>query len=82
MRLCGPCLDSVFATHGPLWEKADVETEPQHLSVCSACCQEITDEEPHALFCTVYRRGQDREDWFGLYHAQCAFGLVDALHLE
>lgn len=82
MRLCGPCLDSVFATYGGNWTQADAEDEISDTAMCAACEKAVTETEPHALFCTVYRPGQEREDWFGLYCQGCAMGLVDALKLE
>jgi len=82
MRLCGECLDSVFATYGSHWAKADAEADVSDETVCSSCEETLDSQEPHALFCTVYRRGQEREDWFGIYCRGCASGLVEALKLE
>jgi hypothetical protein len=82
MRVCEPCLDSILTTYGSNWTQADTEADVNDNTVCSSCEKEIEVEEPHALFATVYRRGQEREDWFGLYCRECALGLVDALKLE
>jgi len=82
MRLCGPCLDSVFETYGGNWQKADLEAELSESSLCAACETLIAEEEPHALFATLYRRGSEREDWYALYCLRCALGLVDAFKLE
>lgn len=83
MRVCAPCLDSVFATYGGHWTKADVESDEAYDPVCGTCEEtpESKGELPHAFFATTYRRGREREDWFGSYCRDCAMGLADQLGL-
>lgn len=82
LRVCASCLDSIFATYGGHWTKADIESDEAYDPVCGTCEASLeTVAEPHAFFLTVYRRGQEREDWFGQYCPGCAMGLADNLAL-
>jgi hypothetical protein len=82
MRLCNACLDSVFATYGGNWARADVEDDVADPSVCASCEKTVENQAPHAFFLTAYVRGQERQDWFGVYCRGCADALVAALSLE
>jgi hypothetical protein len=82
LRLCDPCLDSLFATLGTQWIRATGDDDGNFLPLCGTCSQSLESlDDPHAFFLTVYRRGQEREDWFGAYCAGCAAGLIDTLKL-
>jgi hypothetical protein len=83
MRVCSSCLDSIFATYGGHWTKADVDSDEDYDPVCGTCEKDPTETEgeAHAFFGTTYRRGQERQDWFGSYCRECASGLATALEL-
>lgn len=83
MRVCGPCLDNVFNTLGSRWIVASIDSEDPGPTVCGACASSFEeDQEPHAFFATCFRRGQERQDWFGIYCRECANQLVEVLGLE
>ena len=82
LRVCDPCLDNLFATLGSKWTRAEVDSEDAPSAVCGSCGkQDESLGERHAFFLTVYRRGEEREDWFGQYCAGCASDVVDTLSL-
>lgn len=83
LRVCPTCLDDLFATHGQRWVKIDLDDGDDFEAVCGTCGADLDGvADPHAFFLTVYRRGQEREDWFGQYCPECASGMVDMLKLE
>lgn len=83
MRVCSPCLDNVFTTLGTSWIRASTESEDPGPTVCGSCgIEQVEGEEWHAFFATCFRRGQEREDWFGIYCRECADQLVSVLGLE
>lgn len=83
MRVCGPCLDNLFSTLGSSWILASTESEDPGPSVCNSCqLPQRTGGEYHAFFLTCFRHGQEREDWFGAYCADCADDLAETLSLE
>jgi len=83
LRVCDPCLDHIFETFGSTWVRITLDSEDEPSPLCVSCSTSLDElDEPHAFFATVYRRGQEREDWFGQLCPGCASGLVDELHLS
>jgi len=83
LRVCDPCLDDVFATYGSQWVRVALDSDDEPSALCGSCSEPLESvREPHAFFATVYRRGQEREDWFSQLCPECASGLVDKWHLE
>jgi hypothetical protein len=68
-RLCPSCLQKLDGWTQERMVLAEVD-EPQTL--CVVCQGEDPDG---AVFMTVYRHGQEREDWYGRLHmSQCMSG--------
>lgn len=82
MRVCNPCLDHLFTQEGKYWIKADIEDDTDPVPLCGSCRGELGSlVEPYAFFITVYRRGQEREDWFSTYCEGCALNMIDSWSL-
>lgn len=83
MRVCGPCIEATFATLGDAWIRVDVSDEGELALVCAACSSKHDDPSFFdSFFCTVYKKGEEREDWFAYYCPTCAKGLIDTLDLK
>lgn len=83
LRVCPTCLDELFAVDGVRWVQVSMDDGDEFEPVCAACGTDLDGvADPHAFFLTVYRRGQEREDWYGQYCPKCASDLVDKLQLE
>jgi len=82
LRVCDPCLDHVFETFGSSWVRVALDEFDEPSALCGSCSEPLSESvEPHAFFATVYRRGQEREDWFSHLCPGCAAGLVDQFSL-
>jgi hypothetical protein len=83
LRLCPGCFDTIKGNCEARLQEVQYETAPQAESslVCAACQQQATNHEV-AIFVTLYERGHERRDFFGIAHEKCrsdaamAFGLV------
>jgi hypothetical protein len=82
LRVCDPCLDSIFETYGSSWVRVSLDSDDIPTALCGSCSEPLDGvEERHALFATVYRRGQEREDWFSEVCPGCASQLVERFSL-
>lgn len=82
MRVCGPCLDGLMETLGLNWINVSGEPEGELPSVCAACGQgSFDDGRLNSFFATVYRKGQEKEDFYALYCPNCSSDLIQTLEL-
>lgn len=82
LRVCPNDLDELLSAHQREWLCLSDDDSIDLGPVCGACGQrfeEASDLQP--LFITVYRRGQDREDYFARYCETCAADLANVLGL-
>ncbi len=69
LRLCPACrqdLDELLAT-GTILIGGDQDADAEEPKACLSCARE-TEGHTAALFCTTYRAGEDRRDYFGVLH--------------
>lgn len=78
LRVCAKCLDQVMDDHKAEWSPVDSDGAPLDSSVCATCDSEAASgDRLNPLFVTVYRKGEERLDYFGSYCGDCATQLAD-----
>lgn len=83
MRLCSEHLDSLLGSFGQGLVLVSGNDSELELSMCSACGQETREGSSRdPFFCTVYRRGSERADYFASLCERCGDTLIDTLSLS
>jgi hypothetical protein len=74
MRLCPDCL---LVVTGWMQERLVPAEDESPVELCSACGGP---DPEFAVFVTLYRKGSEREDWYGrLHEGECHVVVHDAL---
>lgn len=83
LRLCAEHMDRFLSQYGSRWTDANATDEVPSREVCSSCgSEEALDSGNAAIFCTVFRRGQERRDYFGPLCKPCSATIELALGLQ
>jgi hypothetical protein len=82
LRLCPDCYEEI---HEQLTAHAvQLALEPQDdltIPLCAACGAPSRGAKDHTVYVTVYPRGEERVDFLGALHDECADGAIAAWRL-
>jgi hypothetical protein len=83
LRLCADCyaevIDDLQSKAVQLSYEEGMDTE---VSLCAVCGNPVQREKSLAVFATVFARGEDRVDFLGGVHKECADPLKAAWRLS